>query len=324
MNSYKDVLNIIRLHERFLVTTHHNPDADAVASALSLGLYLKSLGKKVHVLNEDACPQWLKFLPATAMFKKASCVRRADHDAVIILDCGDLQRVGPEVKEFMREGRPVVVIDHHVTNERFGDVNVVKPKASSTCELIFDLFKEAKYPLNRNVAILLYAGIMTDTGSFRFENTTAYCHAVAEELLAFKFSASRMYDRLYTGIPVGDMKKFTDTIHEARLLDNNRVFCVALSRKTVDGFSKSFDLKEKLFSFLRSIEGIEVAVILTELNPQEVRVNLRSQNHFDVARLAQDFDGGGHQKAAGCKICGSLQQAQKIIAKAIHERLKEI
>jgi phosphoesterase RecJ-like protein len=130
-----------------------------------------------------------------------------------------------------------------------------------------------------------------------------------------------MYDRLYVGIPVTDMKMFTDVIHNAKLSDGNRVYCVSLPKSVVARFSKSFDLKEKLFTFLRSIEGIEVVVILTELKPKEVRVNLRSQNSFDVASLAQQFDGGGHKKAAGCKIYESLSQAQKIICQAIRKRL---
>ena len=104
--------------------------------------------------------------------------------------------------------------------------------------MIFDLLKEAKYPLNKNLALLLYAGIMTDTGSFRYENTSAHSHAVAEELMAFKFSAAHMYDRLYVGIPVADMKMFTDVIHKAQLLDGNRVYCVSLSKKVVDVFPK--------------------------------------------------------------------------------------
>ena len=130
-----------------------------------------------------------------------------------------------------------------------------------------------------------------------------------------------MYDRLYVGIPVVDLKMFTDVIHNAQLLDGNKVFCVALPKGVVERFSKSFDLKEKLFTFLRSIEGIEVVVILTELNPKEVRVNLRSQNDFDVALLAQQFDGGGHKKAAGCKIYEPLPLAQKTICSAIHKKL---
>ncbi len=320
MSSFKTVLNTIRRHRKFLVTTHHNPDADAVSSVLAMAMFLKSLGKQVHVLNEDACPQWLKFLPGIPAFKKAGDTKKVDYEAAIVLDCGDLKRVGG-VGKFIQKAKPLINIDHHVTNDRFGSVNVVHPKASSSCEMIFDLLKEAKYRLNKNLALLLYAGIMTDTGSFRFENTSAHCHEVTCELMAFKFSAAHMYDRLYVGLPVADMKMFTDVIHKAKLLDGNRVYCVSLSKKVVARFSNSFDLKEKLFTFLRSIEGIEVVVILTELNPKEVRVNLRSQSNFDVASLAQQFDGGGHKKAAGCKIYKPLAQAKKIICRAIHQKL---
>ncbi|MBF0571313.1 MAG: bifunctional oligoribonuclease/PAP phosphatase NrnA [Candidatus Omnitrophica bacterium] len=320
MNFAQKVLNTIDHHQRFLVTTHHNPDADAVSSVLAMAFYLKSKGKHVCVLNEDACPEWLEFLPGTSMFKKTGDSNSVDYEVAIVLDCGDLKRVGV-VKQFIQKDKPLINIDHHVTNEKFGSINVVCPTASSTCEMIFDLFQEAGYPLNKNLAVLLYAGIMTDTGSFRYENTCAHSHAVIEKLMAFKISAARMYDRLFVGIPVADMKMFTDVIHSAQLLDGNRVYCVALPKKAEDCFSKSFDLKEKLFAFLRSVEGIEVVVILTELNPQEVRVNLRSRGDFNVAALAQQFEGGGHKKAAGCKIYGSLVYAQKIICQAIHKKL---
>ncbi len=321
MSSYKNVLDIIRRHQKFLVTTHHNPDADAVSAALAMAIYLKSLGKKVRVLNEDTCPEWIKFLPGTSMLKKAGDIKEADYEAAIVLDCGDLGRVGG-VKRFIQKGKPLINIDHHVTNDTFGSVNVVRPKASSTCEMMFDLLKEAGHPLNKNLALLLYAGIMTDTGSFRYDNTSAHSHAVVEKLMAFNFSVAGMYDRLFVGIPAAEMKRFTDVIHKARLLDGNRVYCVSLSKKEVDRFSQSFDLKEKIFSFLRSMEGIEVVVILTELHSKEVRVNLRSRKDLDVAALAQQFDGGGHQKAAGCKIYKPLARAEKIICLAIHKELR--
>ena len=117
------------------------------------------------------------------------------------------------------------------------------------------------------------------------------------------------------------MKLFTELIHQAQLLDRNRVYCVALPKKMKDHFSKSFDLNEKLFTFLRSMEGIEVVVILTELSPKEIKINLRSQKNLDVASLAQQFNGGGHKKASGCKIYEPLPVAQKIICSAIHKRL---
>ena len=114
----------------------------------------------------------LSFCRHVSSLKKASDVRGLDYDAAIVLDCGDLKRIGG-VRRFIQEDKPLVNIDHHLTNDRFGSINVVDTKASSSCEMIFDLFKEAEYPLNRNLARLLYAGIMTDTGSFRYENTSA-------------------------------------------------------------------------------------------------------------------------------------------------------
>jgi len=320
MNSYKNVLSVIRRHQKFLVITHHNPDADAVSSTLAMASFLKSLGKKVQVLNEDDCPEWLKFLPGTSSFKKVGDLKLVAYDVAIVLDCGDMERMGGVNKVIDRD-KPLINIDHHVTNNKFGSVNVVHTKASSTCEMIFDLLQEARHSFNKNLALLLYAGIMTDTGSFRYENTSAHCHAIVEKLMGFKFSTADMYNRLYVGIPVGDMKLFTDLIHKAQLLDGDRVYCVALSKQMKDRFSNSFDLNEKIFAFLRSMEGIEVVVILTELKPQEIKINLRSQKNFDVASLAQQFNGGGHKKASGCKIYEPLLLAQKTICRAIHQRL---
>lgn len=320
MAKFSSVLKLVKDHKKFLISTHHGPDADAIASALSVALWLKQKGKQVVVANEDACPSWLAFLPKSAMLKKASAIKAVDYDVAIILDCGDLARVGA-VSKLLQKGKPMINIDHHVTNDRFGTVNVVDVKSSSTCEMVCDLLQEAKQLLNKDIATLLYAGIMTDTGSFRFENTSAKTHAIAAQLMAFKVSAPEMYNKLYVGVPVIDMKRFADVIHEAQLLMGNKVYCVSLPKAVVSKFSKSFDLKEKLFSFLRMVEGIEVVLIVTEINAKEVRVNFRSQGHVDVARLAAQFSGGGHIKAAGCKLTSSLPAAKKTMLAAIKKVL---
>ena len=322
MNKFKDILKLCRKYNAFLVVSHHNPDADAVASTLAMALFLKALGKKVHVLNEDDVPDWLSFLPQTKLFKKAAKIKPFQYDAAIVLDCGDLERIGG-VNKLLIKGKPIVNIDHHVTNDAFGEVNLIMNKASSTCEVLVQLFKAGRVPLNKTLAQLLYAGIMTDTGSFRYENTSAMTHAIAAELMAFGVDAQDMYQRLYIGIPVNDMKLFTDVIHGAQLLIKNQVYCVALSKKTTEGFSKKFDLKEKLFGFLRMVEGIKVVVILTEVSPIETRINFRSQGNFNVAELAQVFNGGGHVKAAGGKSFENITLTQTKILSAIAKRLKK-
>ncbi len=320
MNNFAAILKLIGRNRTFVLATHHNPDADAIGSVLAMALFLKSLGKQVRVFNEDKVPQWLSFLPQTALVRQAKGTKAFDYDVAIVLDCGDLKRIGA-VSALLSPSKPIVNIDHHITNDRFGSVNCIVHQSSSTSEILFDLFQSAKFKITKDIATLLYAGIMTDTGSFRYECTSAHTHVVAAHLMDKGVSAPDMYNRLYVGIPVKDMKLFTDVIHRAELLFNNQVYCVTLSMLGAKKFSKNFDLKEKLFGFLRSMEGVEVVVILTELSSKEVRVNLRSQGDFDVARFAQHFDGGGHPKAAGCKVLASLPVAKKKILSAIRKAL---
>ncbi len=316
----RDILRLIDRQQRFIITTHHNPDADAIAAALSMAIFLKAKGKTVRVLNEDPVPHWLSFLPRANLFEQASAVTKINYDAAIVVDCGDFNRVGG-VRQLLDPKKPVVNIDHHITNSRFGDLNWVTAEVSSTCEIIFDLLAAARFRINKALAVLLYAGIMTDTGSFRYENTTSRTHAIAAALMTYGIGAQDLHDRLYVGIPVSDMQHFIDVIHRAKLYLNNRVYCVSLTRAAAVAFSKSFDLKDKLFIFLRGIKGIEVAVILTELSAKEVRVNFRSQSDFDVAKLALGFHGGGHTKAAGGKFFGPIAEAERKILAAIRKQL---
>lgn len=319
MSSLKDVWKEIKKHKSFLITSHHNPDADAACSVLAMALVLKKMGKKTIVVNEDELPSWLTFLPSSKVFHKKTEVHDPRFDAVLVLDCGDYARIGG-VSKFV-DGQRIINIDHHITNDSFGHINVILPKYSSTCEILFDLFKAGNISLNRDISLLLYAGIMTDTGSFRYDNTYARTHEIAAELMRFGLSAPDLYQRLYPGIPSCDIKAFVDVIHSAQLLFNNQVYCVSLPQKVVDSFSKAFDLKDKIFGFLRSVEGIEVVVILHELASKQTRVNLRSQNTFDVAKLASQFNGGGHKKAAGAKIEMPIEQAKKKVLAAIKKGL---
>ncbi|MBF0491113.1 MAG: bifunctional oligoribonuclease/PAP phosphatase NrnA [Candidatus Omnitrophica bacterium] len=319
MSTLNKVWSEIKKHKSFLIVTHHNPDADAACSALAMAMALKSLGKKTLVLNEDKLPDWLEFLPHSKNFHKKLPTTICDFDLAIVLDCGDFERTGGVAKCIA--GKKMINIDHHISNDNFGDINLVFPKASSTCEILFDLFKEAKIKMNKDLAKLLYAGIMTDTGSFRYDNTSAKTHEIIAELMKFKISASDLYQRLYVGIPSKEIKGFIDVIHSAELLFNNKVYCVMLPLKVTNGLSKGFDLKEKIFGFLRSVEGIEVVVIFQELSSRQTRVNLRSQNYMDVAKLASQFNGGGHQRAAGARVDWGLVESKKKILAAVKRSL---
>lgn len=307
---------LIRKNESFLVTTHVNPDPDGICSQLAFAQYLKSKGKKVAIINNEKMPVRFHFLPGIKQAKHFHEGMTKKFDVAIVLDCGEPNRIG-KVKKLIKEGVKVVNIDHHITNSYFGDVNIVDAKASSTAEVVFEYLKKVKFELTKNVAIWLYAGIMTDTGSFRYETTTARTHAIAAELMKFKFSVTELYRHLYEMVPIGDLQAFTQVVTRFDALFGGKVVCVELHKKVLSKFSDSFDLRDTIFKFLRAIKGVEVYVILTEVSRNKTRVNLRSSRKFDVARLANVFDGGGHKRASGCAIDKNIKDARTKIIRQI-------
>jgi phosphoesterase RecJ-like protein len=156
------------------------------------------------------------------------------------------------------------------------------------------------------MAELLYAGIMTDTGSFRYENTTSATHRVVSELLMHGLKVDELYNRLYAGVPVGDLKLFLNAIARVELFKEGRLAVISLRQREPSKFSKDFDLREKIFSFLRAVKGVEVIVIFSEVGGRQTKANFRSQSAFDVARLAAALGGGGHRKASGCTVKGGF------------------
>lgn len=318
--SMKSIIQTIKKNERFLISTHVNPDPDALCSELALAAYLRSLGKKVSIVNHQAVPSRFHFFPGVRGIKNYWKNRKVTYDAAIIVDCGDLSRIG-KVRDLIQGDKVLINIDHHVTNDLFGDLNCVEPDASSTCEVLYELFLKSGHEMTKHSAMNLYIGIMTDTGSFRYENTTARTHAIAAALLKFKFSVPELHRRLYETITFRDFKEFTRVISHFDMHFNRKVVCVKLHKKVTSKFSGEFDLRDTIFKFLRSIKGVEVFVIFTEIGCNKTRVNLRSSTTFDVAKLSSNFGGGGHRRASGCEVDKNILQSQKVVLKSIRKAL---
>lgn len=319
--NFSKILESFNKYRIFIVATHVNPDPDALASQLAVAMYLKALGKKVVVLGEEDLLLRYAFLPGTKMIRKVNPKKKIAYDAVIVVDCGDLGRVGA-IEKILDPQKPIINIDHHITNHFFGTINHVVPKASSTAEIIFEMFEFAQFKIDKKIATLLYLGIMTDTGSFRFENTTSRTHEVVSQLLRFKLPVNSFYQQLYETVPLEDLQYFTKVVGGFRSYFNNQVLIVELRRSMLKKFSKEFDLRDKVFSYLRAIKGVEVIGILTEQGKNKTRVNFRSQHEVDVARLAAFFDGGGHSRASGCIVAGDISQASEMILSKLKKVFK--
>ena len=310
------IIKAIKKYRSFLVCAHVNPDPDALSSQLALAMYLQSQGKKVYTINEQRPPVQFKFMPGFEMLKTIP-KKKIAFDAALIVDCGDLNRIG-KVKKLIGKDHLIINIDHHITNDKFGDLNWIEPKASSTAEMLYDLLTKAGCKFTDSICKLLYLGIMTDTGSFRYDSTTPHAHHVAAQLMKSGFSVSELYRRVYERITLSDVKMFTKVINQFEIFHNGRAVCLTLHKDTLRKFSTEFDLRDKIFSFLRAIRGVEAIVVFSEQGQGKTRVNLRSQgNRVDVAKLAQYFGGGGHRKASGCVIDAPLPIAREKLLKQL-------
>ncbi len=308
----KNVLEALERYQKFLICTHVNPDPDALASQVALGLYLEGQGKKVSLMSELPVPNRFLFLPGMHKIKPLGKKRSLDYDAAIVTDAGDIDRVGL-VRRLLRDGRPVINIDHHITNTKFGDINYIVSDASSTCEVIFWLFKKMNVQLTPELAELIYAGAMTDTGSFRYSNTSARTHLMVADLMMFPIEPQTLYKRIYEQVPFTDLKYFTKLVSEFDSLYDGKLICVNLLRRVVRKFSEQFDLRDKIFGYLRTVEGVEVLIIFTEEKRGRTRVNFRSQGKIDVAQFAARFQGGGHSRASGCSMEGDIKTVRRKI-----------
>jgi bifunctional oligoribonuclease and PAP phosphatase NrnA len=313
--SFNKVLSVIRRNKTFLLSTHVNPDPDALCSELALAMFLRNLGKKVVIVNEALVPEHLNFLPKAEWVKALRPKLKLSFDVAMIVDCGDLDRIG-KVQELLKPETFIVNIDHHVTNTYFGSVNLVNASASTT-EILYELFKKSKELITDDMAYHLYAGIMTDTGSFRYENTTAKTHYIASELRKYHFSSDEIYRDIYEHIPLADLKETANIISQMEILFSGKAVCLKLYKKNLAKFSKEFDLRDTLFKFLRMIKGLEVFVILTEIDKNNTRVNFRSSSYIDVAKIALHFGGGGHKRASGCVVDKNMVVSKNLIMKEV-------
>jgi len=316
--SLEKVIKTIKENSKFLITSHINLEADALGSELALAKLLKDEGKQVIIVNEDKPPIEYLFLPGIKEIKSPES--KFNFDAAFVLDCSELNRCG-KVRDLIKE-QFILNIDHHIANKRFGKINWIEPESSSCCEMIYKLYKRFKKPIKRDIAFLLYTGILTDTGSFHYPNVNSFTHRVASELLQFKLPVSDIYHRIYESIPYSDVKLIGEILLSLKKdISGEPIFYLKMDKEILKRKISHYDLTENILNFIRSIRRAELVILFKEIKPTEIRVNLRSQGKFNVAKLAQFFGGGGHRTAAGCTINKPLEIAQELLLKKAREIL---
>lgn len=322
--SLKKAAACVKRNKSFLITSHTNLEGDALGSELAFYHLVKKLGKSAAVINEDNLPYGYDFLPhKNKIIKFRDNLKKIEFDCFAVLDCSDLSRTGEVYRLNLKARKTVLNIDHHISNRNFGDINWVEPKAASCSEMIYRLYRALRVPLDKEAAALLYTGILTDTGSFRYSNTTGFTHKAVSELLKFKLDVPQIYRSVYENVPFEDMRLLSRILPGIRREAEGRIVWFQIKRDILRKRRLSFDLSEAILSFGRAIKGAEVVVLFKEnLGARnEIRVNLRSEGRVDVNKIAQFFGGGGHKTASGATVKGGMDRVRRRVLAKIEEAL---
>lgn len=269
----------------------------------------------MQILTQDPVPEVLTFLPgAQEIVHRAPLDGR--FDMAFALDCGDRARLGEEFNKVKGIGK-IVNIDHHVSNGFFGDLNLVDPRASSAAEIIFDLVRILGAPFTREVAENIYTGLLTDTGSFHYSNTSPQTFAAARACVLAGVDPGEVSQKVYDTQPLPRLRLLPRVLDTLAFSAGGRVSSVIVTQQMLKEAGATVAMTEDFINFPRSVQGVEVALLFREVTPQKYRVSMRSCGAVDVARIAGQFQGGGHPAASGCTVEGSLSEVQAKILEAV-------
>jgi phosphoesterase RecJ-like protein len=309
------IAELIRSNSTFLVVSHVRPDGDSLGSQLALALILRSLGKNVDMLSRDSIPSRYSELPGVEQIAISTRVRGA-YDVTFVLECSNIDRPGIAG---LNEGF-VVNIDHHHSTEPFGNVSWIDPAACAVGQMIYRLMKTLGVPLTRDIATNIYVAIVTDTGSFQFSSTTADTFRIAAELADHGANAPEIAMKVFHSNPLEKVRSMGKILNAMELDPSGKIVSTVLGQDDWRSADGAEDL-EGLVNYPLTIEGIDVSVFLRELPDGSYRVSMRSKSDLDVSRIAARFGGGGHRKAAGCQMIGSLDRVRKQLIASIQSEM---
>lgn len=295
---------------------HINPDGDTLGCGLAMFFALKKLGKSVNIFCDDEVPQKLSFLEGAENIQKFKSLK--DFDLAVALDCSDAARIGGAATQFLKF-KNTVAIDHHISHDKFAKFTVLDSNASANAEIVFELFEHAGL-IDDQTAKLIFCALVADNGCFSFSSTTAKSHEIAAKLYRYNFNASEIiYD-------IWKKKSLPIFLLGSRALSKCRFFCqnrIAFITFTLDDFKASgatHNDTEGVITSVIDIDTVEVAFALSEVNEFSFKVSIRTKS-VNAAECAMQFGGGGHERAAGCRISGRYEEVVEKLLKTASDRL---
>ena len=310
-----NILEEIKKANSIVIVTHESPDGDAIGSSLAMELALRSIGKKSDIIIPEY-PRTFNFLPNAKNVKDKSDLKK--YDLAISLDCTDLRRING--KEYFEEAKRTIVIDHHGTNSMYGDINFVNPVAPACCEILVGMFTYFNIDINKEIGTCILTGIITDTGGFKYQSVTAETFEFTAELLRKGVNVSEIYQTALETRTMANFQLLKKTLNRMEILEDGKVTFTYITNQDETEVNAEPGDHEGLVEIGRDIEGVEISILLRQKdNEDKYKVSMRSRNYVNVSDICYIFGGGGHPKAAGCLIQGTVEQIKEKLLREIRK-----
>jgi phosphoesterase RecJ-like protein len=314
-----DVINALISSKKIGITFHVSPDGDSLGSSLALMQGLIKVNKKAYIISKDSSPEIYNFLPFIENVNNARSSVLDGTDCVIVLDCGNFDRISADL-DLKSKDFTLINIDHHISNDLYGHINLLDTRASSVGEIIYRLLLDLNVSIDENIASCLFTSIVSDTGWFRHSNTSPETHTIASELIKIGVNFSEIHRILYEKIKFKRIKLYGKVIDKMYLTSNDRICIMKLTKQMLEDLSIEASDTSDIISIGMEVSDIEVAVLIKETDGG-VKISLRSKSKVDVRKIAENFGGGGHLKASGLFLNKDLNEAEETIIKAIEKEL---
>ena len=306
----KEILNLIKSSKHILLITHINPDGDTLGCASALKSYI---GERADILlqikDNFNFPSTYSFLPEINKSLNFSNLKN-DYDLVISLDCASIDRIVDSARKIFDNSQNTISFDHHKTNNNFAKLNLVRGGLSSTAEVLYDFFKSQNIEITPDMTVGLYAGVLTDTGCFKYESTTSNTFKMAADL-SKSINTSEIADLCYTNKAKNMILFQSELVANAKFSNKDKIAYTLITREIQEKYGAKDEYTEGIVETLRSISNVEIAFVLKETN-NGVKVSIRTKS-IDATIVANRFNGGGHKRAAGCTIKEDINKACELL-----------
>lgn len=309
-NISQSIWQKIKQATEILIVSHRNPDGDTIGANLALTIHLKKIGKSTTSFCFDPLPQSLKFLPQNHLLTDEHLVFTKNYDLIIILDCSNLELSAIEKLIATFKTPPTLInIDHHISNPRYGDINLVLPDTSSTCELLYRLLSDWQISWDKDIATNLACGILTDTGGLKNPSTNYLAISAVAKLISYGANINKIIQKTISQTTVNKLKLWGRALERLKKIDKYNLVYTWLTQQDFIDCQVDETVSEGLSNFLHILNEGKITMVLKETNNQMIKGSLRTSSDIDLTKFASQLGGGGHKKASGFSLPGRLEYA---------------